>query len=206
MDFLTRLDLQTFNRFLFAWGALGILSSLGIYLSRQLPLSSRLEDQKAARLGSIDKKLGWIIMETPILIAVSIFYLTGRNPLNVSVLIVGAFVIHYVHRALIFPHRIRVQGKRMPVTTVMASMVFYTINGYLIGYYFGSLRSYPTDWLWDPRFVIGTALFIAGFVINVRSDSILIQLRAPGESGYEIPRGGHAPRASGFPFHLHRVH
>jgi len=190
MSFLTSLDSATFDRFVYAWGALGILSSLGIYLSSQLPLSSRLEGQRVARLGTLDKKLGWIIMETPILIAVSYFFLTGRNPINASVVIVGAFVLHYAHRALIFPHRIKVRGKRMPVTTVLASMAFYTVNGYLIGYYFGSLRAYPIEWLLDPRFIVGSTLFITGFVINVSSDNILIGLRAPGESDYKIPRGG----------------
>jgi steroid 5-alpha reductase family enzyme len=38
--------------------------------------------------------------------------------------------------------------------------------------------------------LIGSALFLAGFVINYRSDAILMALRGPGESGYKIPRGG----------------
>jgi 3-oxo-5-alpha-steroid 4-dehydrogenase 1 len=190
VDSLTRVDLQTFTTFVYAWGALGIVSALGIHLSRQLPLSSRIESRTLGRLGSIDKKLGWIIMETPVLIAVSWFYLTGRNPLDASVVVVGAFVVHYVHRALIFPHRIKVQGKRMPLATVVASMIFYTINGYMIGYYFGSLRELPFEWLRDPRFLLGAGLFVVGFVVNVKADDTLINLRAPGESGYAIPRGG----------------
>jgi protein-S-isoprenylcysteine O-methyltransferase Ste14 len=190
MEYLLDLNLQTYTRFLYFWGALGILAPLGIMVSRQLPISNRYEKNPLARFGSIDKKLGWIIMETPILITVSYFYLVGRNPINVSVVIVGAFVFHYIHRALIFPHRIKVEGKRMPVGIVLATMAFYTVNGYLIGHYYGSLRDYPIEWLLDPRFVLGMALFAAGFVINVTSDNILINLRGPGESGYKIPRGG----------------
>jgi len=190
MDYLTSLDLQTYTRIIYVWGAFGILSPLGIHLSRQLPLSNRYRDQKLSGLGSIDKKLGWIIMETPVLIAVSYFYLAAENPINVSVVFVAAFVFHYIHRALIFPHRIKVQGKTMSVRTVLASMVFYTINGYLIGHYYGALREYPVEWLSDPRFIIGIVLFVTGFAINVTSDSILINLRGPGETGYEIPHGG----------------
>jgi 3-oxo-5-alpha-steroid 4-dehydrogenase 1 len=190
MNYLTSLDLPTYTTFIYMWGALGLLSPLAIHLTRMLPMSSRLENQPIARLGSIDKKLGWIIMETPILIAVAYFYLNGSNPLNASAAVVFVFFFHYVHRALIFPHRIKVAGKTLPIATVVASMTFYTINGYLVGHYFGSLREYPIEWLYDPRFLLGTALFVAGFAINVSSDSILINLRAPGESDYKIPQGG----------------
>ena len=94
MDYLLNVDFETFHTFIYYWGALGILSSLALYFSKQLPISSRLDNQALGFLGSVDKKLGWIIMETPILIAVIYFYLVGKNPLNVSVVIVGVFVFH----------------------------------------------------------------------------------------------------------------
>jgi steroid 5-alpha-reductase/3-oxo-5-alpha-steroid 4-dehydrogenase 1 len=34
------------------------------------------------------------------------------------------------------------------------------------------------------------ALFVLGFSINLQADTILINLRQPGETGYKIPRGG----------------
>ena len=40
------------------------------------------------------------------------------------------------------------------------------------------------------RFVIGVILFVSGLAINIHSDRILRNLRAPGETGYKIPRGG----------------
>ena len=36
----------------------------------------------------------------------------------------------------------------------------------------------------------GCVLFVVGFVTNVRADSRLFRLRAPGEQGYKLPRGG----------------
>lgn len=189
LEALHNVDLQTYTRFIYFWGGLGIVSSLLIHYTDMLPISSRTEDDRLSVLGMIDKKLGWIIMETPILLSVLYFYLSGSNPLNASVVMIAAFVLHYAHRALIYPHRIRVQGKKMPVSMVLMTMFFYSINGYLIGHYFGSLREYPISWLSDPRFVVGAALFVLGFIINVRSDTLLINLRAPGESDYKIPRG-----------------
>ncbi len=73
---------------------------------------------------------------------------------------------------------------------ILSTMCFYLINGYLIGYYFGSLREYPIEWLYDPRFIIGLAMFIAGFIVNFTSNNILLNFRAPDESGYKIPLGG----------------
>ncbi len=190
MEYLTNLDSQSYHKFIYFWGVLGIVASLIIYFAKLLPISSREESQGLAILGMVDKKLGWMIMETPILIAVLYFFLMGKNPINASVVIVGAFVFHYFHRAVIFPHRLHVKGKKMPVSMVLSTMIFYTINGYLIGYYFGSLKEYPIEWLYDPRFIIGLMLFIAGFIINVKSDSTLINLRGPGETGYKVPHGG----------------
>ncbi len=39
-----------------------------------------------------------------------------------------------------------------------------------------------------PRFVLGFVLFLAGMAINWQADSILRNLRKPGETGYKIPR------------------
>jgi len=44
-------------------------------------------------------------------------------------------------------------------------------------------------WLSDPRFIIGGIVFFLGVFINVKSDSMLINLRKPGERGYKIPKG-----------------
>jgi protein-S-isoprenylcysteine O-methyltransferase Ste14 len=42
----------------------------------------------------------------------------------------------------------------------------------------------------DPRFVAGVLVFFSGLAVNVRADRRLMALRAPGETGYKIPRGG----------------
>lgn len=58
-------------------------------------------------VGTLDKKTGWIIMETPILIVVNVFYFSGPyayNPSNVAVF--SAFVFHYIHRGVrLFPYQ-----------------------------------------------------------------------------------------------------
>src|SRR5262249_1460418 len=48
---------------------------------------------------------------------------------------------------------------------------------------------YDASWLHDPRFLVGAALWIAGYTINRAADRTLRRLRARGESAYRIPRG-----------------
>lgn len=50
------------------------------------------------------------------------------------------------------------------------------------------VAEYPLDYLTSTRFVIGSILFAVGMAINIHSDSILLNLRKPGETGYKIPR------------------
>lgn len=190
LEYLNQLDLASFNSFLYVWGAFSLLSAGMIHFGKQLPMSNRIGNEAMRKWGSIDKKTGWVLMEIPILLVVSYFFLAGSNPLNVSVVMFGAFFIHYFNRAIIYPQRIKVQGKTMPLMSMVSSLIFYIINGYLIGHFFGHLQSYPIEWLYDPRFIIGMSLFITGFVINIHSDNILMKLRKPGESGYKIPQGG----------------
>lgn len=194
MEFLFTIDAEQFNWILIAWAALAVPSALSIVWAGVLPISSRADNSKLGLLGMIDKRTGWIIMETPVIATVVLCYVGGLKAsgaaIDVSIVFVGIFVLHYTNRALIYPFRIRAQGKKMPVLSMLSSMLFYIINGYLIGYYFAALKTYPADWLWDPRFIFGIILFLVGFTINIQSDNILMRLRAPGESGYKIPRGG----------------
>lgn len=190
MDALLSVGEETFRQWILVWGAMGCLSAVAIHFSGLMPMSGRADNSVLAFLGVIDKKRGWIIMETPVLIAVLAFYLYSARSFGVATVFVAVFVFHYTNRALIFPHRIHTEGKTMAVSMMLSSMLFYIVNGYFVGYYFGALADYPLSWLWDPRFVGGLLLFVVGFVINVQSDNILIRLRAPGETGYKIPRGG----------------
>lgn len=190
LNALLTISLHHYTLFVYCWSALGIIAGLGIYFLKLMPISGKVDNYSSAWLGSVDKKWAWIIMETPILLSVGYFYFSGSNPINASIVLIGAFVLHYANRALIYPHRIKTQGKRIPTSSILLTMSFYSINGYLIGYYFGSLKSYPIEWLYDPRFILGSCLFLSGFIINIQSDNRLINLRGPNESGYKIPQGG----------------
>jgi protein-S-isoprenylcysteine O-methyltransferase Ste14 len=139
---------------------------------------------------TINNKTGWVIMEATAPLVFAACFVLGSNTNTVPVLIF--FILweaHYIHRAFIYPFRLRDNGRRMPLAIISFALLFNTVNGYLNGRYIFTFSSgYTNQWLGDPRFVVGLALFTTGFIINRRADQTLRKLSKPGESGYKIPR------------------
>lgn len=139
---------------------------------------------------NMSNKWGWFIMELPVLILVPLLYFIGPQFQSiVSTVLVVAFTFHYVNRVFIYPMRINTKGKSIPISIVFFALIFNLINGFNIGYYFGFVHSYALDWLSDIRFISGSLVFVTGMYINWRSDTLLINLRTPGETAYKIPNG-----------------
>jgi len=139
----------------------------------------------------INNRIGWIIMESPALLVFAFLFLFGSATHNVVTWIFfSLWVFHYINRTVIFPFRLRTKGKKMPLAIVFMALGFNFVNGFINGYYLGTLASYPISWLTDPRFIIGMIMFLGGLAINWQSDNILIHLRKPGQTGYVIPQKG----------------
>ncbi len=140
----------------------------------------------------INNTIGWIIMELPSLaLFAALFILTSTEKSAVNWVFFSIWVIHYTQRTFIFPLRQPNKHKQMPLLVAGSAIFFNLINAYFNGFYLGSIEPmYTMNWFLDPRFIGGVALFIAGFIINIQSDTILINLRKPGETGYKIPTGG----------------
>lgn len=136
--------------------------------------------------------LGWLLMESVSAIAMLVMFLIGDAPKTLTtILFLLMWEAHYIHRSYIYPFMLRDGKKKMPITVVLMAVVFNLGNGYINGRYLFHLAGnrYAADWLLDPRFISGAALFLAGFVINRWADNVLRELRKPGETGYTIPHG-----------------
>merc|ERR1719359_696725 len=59
---------------------------------------------------------------------------------------------------------------------------------------------YSDDYFSSPQFACGIVMWAAGMFINVQADSILRNLRKPGDTGYYIPYGGMFEYVSGANF------
>ena len=140
---------------------------------------------------SIPTRLAWIIMESPAVWAFCAVYALGQHrALLVPSVLLGMWMLHYIQRTFIFPLRIRSAGKRMAISIVLMAFLFNLVNAYLNARWISHLGSYGAQWLLDPRFVGGLVLMATGWLINLHSDTVLLRLRAPGETGYKIPHGG----------------
>ena len=141
---------------------------------------------------TVNNKIGWIVMESTSSLLFALFFILGnRQGSFVALIFLTMWETHYIHRAFIYPLTLKGNGKRMPVFVVFLGLFFNSVNSYLNGRYLFSLSPvYEISWLRDPRFIIGTALFIAGFMVNRHSDHVLRALREVSEEGYKIPYGG----------------
>ena len=98
--------------------------------------------------------------------------------------------LHYIHRVLVYPFRIRADGKAVPLAVIVSGLFFNVYNSYIQGRWISHYGIYPTSWLWSPQFLFGAALFLAGFVINIWADNVLLNLRTSKEDrSYKIPHG-----------------
>jgi 3-oxo-5-alpha-steroid 4-dehydrogenase 1 len=150
----------------------------------------------------IGARWGWLIMESPAVLVIALCFVVGSfggggTPVSiVSIIFLAMWELHYVQRTFIFPFLMRGgggggSGRPFPLLLVFMAMTFNTINGYLNGrYLFHFAPAYGAAWIADPRFIVGLALFLVGFVINLHADHVLRHLRVPGESDYKIPKGG----------------
>lgn len=137
---------------------------------------------------------GWILMEAPSPILFTLFWWLGTDEHRFStpgLVFLVLWLLHYVHRAFIFPFRRRGGQPRMPLSIAGMAVLFNCFNAWINAHWLYSLGPVRgTEWLWDPRFLAGILLFVLGYFINQQSDHILFSLRKPGETGYKIPQGG----------------
>jgi 3-oxo-5-alpha-steroid 4-dehydrogenase 1 len=141
----------------------------------------------------VNNKVGWIVMESPSFLIMLFFLVFGENSFQSFVWILfSCWILHYFNRTYVYPFRIRATPKKMPLFIMLNAVLFNLVNAGLNGYYLANLapvEKYSLSWLSTPHFIIGAILFVTGMLIKWKADSILINLRKPGETGYKIPRG-----------------
>lgn len=149
---------------------------------------------------AMNNKQGWFLMEVPVFIVVLCLWIASpspevrKAPYWVFLLI---FEFHYFQRSFIFPLLLKGKSK-MPIAIMAMSVVWNLFNGYVQGWWLFYLapqdptysQLYTTAWLTDPRFIIGTVVFIVGWCINMHSDHVIRHLRKPGDTKHYLPKKG----------------
>ncbi len=177
-----------FGPLLWSWFALALVV-FGLLQFLSAPYGRHL---RAGWGPTLPSSLGWVLMELPaVVVPLSCWWLSDRRAEVVPLVLLSMWLAHYLHRTFVYPLRMRMGGKRMPL--VIAGLAVLTNCGIdWLNFYWIFFRapSWEVAWLTSPAFAVGSILFWGGFVLNRHSDAVLRGLRAPGETGYRIPHGG----------------
>lgn len=149
---------------------------------------------------NLSPKWGWFLMELPATLSFLFFYFQGEHRFEmVPLIFLGIWLLHYGNRGFVFPMLMRVaKGAKgsFSVMIVVAGWFVTGMHGYLNAVFISEISNqFGTEWLTDPRFIVGLAIYFTGFILNVQSDAIVRNLRskeevASGEKHYRIPQGG----------------
>ena len=142
---------------------------------------------------AVNNKLGWVLMEAPVFIAMLLLWLySERRDDLVRLAFLFLFELHYIHRSFVFPLRLR-GNSPMPLSIVLMGVTFNVLNALMQGgwiFYLSPDDYYGRDWLTDPRFIAGFLVFLIGMYINISSDDIIRNLRKEGDTRHYLPQGG----------------
>ena len=181
--------LENFNTFLIAMSIIAVIVFIALYF-----VTAGYGVFYNKKWGpSIPNKIGWVLMESPVFIAMILLCVFSERSTNVVCLIfLILFEIHYFQRSFIFPFLIR--GKSvMPLSVILMGVVFNTLNALMQGgwiFYVSPENMYEISWLTTPQFIIGTLIFFVGMIINIHSDYIIRHLREPGDTKHYLPKKG----------------
>ena len=140
----------------------------------------------------IPTRLAWLVMELPAVLTILVFWILAGTPTDLGGLcLLGMWEAHYINRTFIYPFRTRTKGKQTPLVIALMGGSTNVGVGYLVGFGIFTVGApLGTEWLCDPRYILGALIFGAGMIINIQSDNILLGLRKEGDTGYHIPSGG----------------
>ena len=160
ISFLNKMTIHTFNLFLIIMASIALV----VYVSLFFVDAGYGKFYNPKWGPSVNNKLGWVLMESPVFIAMLLLWLlSDRRGDLVRLAFLFLFELHYFQRSFVFPFRLR--GKSvMPLSIILMGVVFNVFGGFLV--------------------------FLIGMYINIQSDDIVRNLRKDGDTNHYLPKGG----------------
>ncbi len=137
----------------------------------------------------INARVTWFVVELMALATFATAYLADGNPHLVGNVVFLLWTAHFGHRAFVWTWRVLPRDSTVPVTMGVAAMLFTGVHGALIGTSMVEPTRYGSEWLTDPRFVLGLAVVVGGAGLNVWSDYRLLALRRRDPGRPVMPAG-----------------
>lgn len=142
---------------------------------------------------AIHNKVAWMVMESPVfLVFTYLWAISPRTTELVPLILALFFITHYIQRSFIFPFLLKGKSK-MPIAIVLMGIFFNGFNGFIQAYWLFFLAPesmYTLEWLSSWQFILGASLFIIGMGINLHSDHVIRNLRAPSDNKHYLPKKG----------------
>ena len=121
---------------------------------------------------TVSSRTGWLLMEAPAsLLMLSVLLLIPVN--FVVYLFLGAWQVHYFHRAFVYPFTLT-SRRRIPMTVVVMAIVFNSANAFLNGYHFVLHQDWYGAGMADPLELYCRVAFVCPGILHneaVRSHS-----------------------------------
>ncbi|KAI3636722.1 hypothetical protein MIR68_004989 [Amoeboaphelidium protococcarum] len=144
----------------------------------------------------LNGKLSWALQEgiSPIvIIIVARYYEINFTIFTAQTILLWQWVLHYVHRAFIYPAVVPSMSSSRLFVVLSASM-FNVINASLNGFAISKLDIPSSENTFGIQFQLGIFIFLAGMLINVVSDYQIViekmkRANTPKKSRYFIPYG-----------------
>lgn len=145
---------------------------------------------------TVSNKVGWFVMESPVFLLMTVLWLMSDRRFEAAPLcFLFLFQLHYFQRAFIFPFLLKGRG-RMPLAIIAMGILFNMVNAVMQGgwiFYLAPEGLYTSAWLKTPQFIVGTAVFIAGMVINIHSEPYHPEPPPPRRYGSPYPLRRNVP-------------
>ena len=173
-----------YNNILIPWAILGLFTFIVL-----LKVTAPYGKFTSVLWGpSMSFKWGWALQEIVSLVSFSIFFLLGGiEGKSVVWIFFMIWNIHYINRSIFFPLR-QDQKNKCPIIIVLSAIFFNIINGFINGYFLGSLADYSWSYMLSTNFILGSIILTIGVIINIKSDNILLNIKKKHKS-YQIPKG-----------------
>ena len=180
---------ELYNAFLIAILVLAVFTYYGTV--KDLSPYGRLM-KTGANAWTLPSPAAWLMFECPQVFAFALaFWLTADTHSGVAITLFVLWQSHYLYRGILYPLRRNDQGKRFPIANVVFGFLFNLMNGYTNGYAVSHAEHLINEnWFFSPWFIGGLVVALAGWLINFQADTILVNLRRDGSTGYKIPYGG----------------
>lgn len=183
------IDIHVFNTFLAAMALTAVVVFIALHF-----VTAGYGMMYTRKWGpTVGNRIGWVLMEAPVFVAMALLWWFSDRKLEAApVVMFLLFELHYFQRSFVFPLLIRTKG-RMPLSIIVMGITFNVLNALMQGgwiFYLSPADLYTSDWLCSWQFIVGTIVFFAGMAINIHSDSVIRNLRKPGDTRHYIPRKG----------------